>query len=385
MKKLLFSIILSIFSILCVAQNSLDREKLVDSLSRDYRFDKVIELLQNAEDLNGKEKLLLAQAQYRTGKFFDALESYQDLYAKDSSYSFLLQQARIYDKLSQKDTALYLYYELAESVGDNAYYWKIAAASAEKLGRMDIALKCYFQSYELDQNDVETVYEYTGLLIKLESYKNADSILQKAILSYPRSIPLKRQRLVTLYRLKKYDLVVDLSEELFSLNDSNLLNQKIAGLANYHSKEYNRSIALLENVIEVDKESDFLHYYLGLAYRESGDAEKASYYLERSIDLAVSDNLPNYYTQLAVSYEEAGQTSKAIQAYQIAYKKTKDKVLLYHLARNYDILYKDKKVAMSYYQKYLDEKDTANEYLMNYSKHRIQELKAAVHFEKDTL
>lgn len=172
---------------------------------------------------------------------------------------------------------------------------------------------------------------------------------------------------------------------LFAQKDSNLLLQKIVGIAYFHQKEYDKTIHFLENVIEIEKESDILHYYLGLSYRETKQYERAQQALEKSIDYAISDNLENYYTQLAVSYEEAGNHLKAIHFYQAAYKSTRDRILLYHLARNYDIYYQDKRTALDYYERYLDTEDTANQLYQNYSKHRIEELKVSKHFDLDTV
>lgn len=77
--------------------------------------------------------------------------------------------------------------------------------------------------------------------------------------------------------------------------------------------------------------------------------------------------------------------AEAIKAYQTAYKSSKENILLYHLARNYDLYYKDKKTAVEYYEKYLLTQDSDNVSFMNYSEHRISELKEYIHFDIDTL
>lgn len=353
-------------------------------LAYSYQYSKIVNLLEEKTELKNEYKEILADAQMKCGRFFEALNNYEALYSSDSSSKYLLKQANIYDKVDEEAKALSLYIQLADKEVENPYFWKLAAKSALKQAEYAIAFKCYTRVLELQNDDIEAVAEFSGILIKTEYFEDADSLLRKTLEIHPNANILKRKRLMALYRQRKYEEVVAVAEELFEDLDSNLVSIKIAGIANYHLKNYKEAVELLEMVIKVERDSDLLHYYAGLSYRELGELEKATKYLEKSIDLSVSDNLPNYYTQLAVCYEEDGQTAKAIQAYKIAYKETKDKVLLYHLARNYDVLYKDKKVALSYYEKYLEEKDTANEYLMNYSKYRIQELKAGVHFEADS-
>ena len=142
---------------------------------------------------------------------------------------------------------------------------------------------------------------------------------------------------------------------------------------------------MLSNVIEVEKDSEVLHYYLGLSYQEMGENQEAVKYLQKAIELGITENIENYYTRLAVVYEELGNFEKSIQLYKAAYAETKDKILLYHLARNYDTFYKDKNTALKYYELYLEELDSSNIEYMDYSKNRINELKVEKHFNLDTL
>lgn len=382
--KPLFWIVFILSALQVEGQEIDSTQKQLQQLLEAYRYDQVIELLESNPKLEKKNLTLLADAQLKSGRLLQALSTYQQLYAADSNLNDLLQQARIYDKINESSKAMDLFHELTEREKDNAYYWKLFARSANKNSDIYKAIAAYYAALKLQPSDLEAIDEQAHLLGKVEQYEMADSLLKAGLFIAPGAQFLKRSRLNVLYRQRKYDEVVQLSEQLFEAGDSNLVAQKIAGISNYHVKEYERSIVLLNKVIQYESKSDLLYYFLGLNYREMGNPQKASEYLEKSIELGVSDNLPNYYTQLAVSYEEAGYTAKAIQAYKIAYNETKDKVLLYHLARNYDLYYKDKQVALNYYEKYLEEKDTANEYLMNYSKHRIQELKASVHFDKET-
>jgi tetratricopeptide (TPR) repeat protein len=84
---------------------------------------------------------------------------------------------------------------------------------------------------------------------------------------------------------------------------------------------------------------------------------------------------------LALCFEEQGLLEKSIKSYQIAYKSSKQNILLYHLARNYDLYYKDKSTALSYYERYLAMNDSDHIPLLGYSKKRISELKEIIHFD----
>jgi tetratricopeptide (TPR) repeat protein len=370
-----------IIGLLIGSFNLITAQSKIDSLMSLHQYDLVIEALGDWETLDHTSKKQLAEAQLKSGRLYLALDSYEKLYTADSNQNYLLQQASIQEKLNEETAALRSYIKLNEIAPENAYYWKLTAKSAMKNSEYPLSLAAWNAVLERSPQDLEAINKMALLYNKLDQAEQADSLLKVGLSIAPNANFLKQSLLKVLYRERAYEDAVKISEELFAAGDSGLVIQKIAGIANYHQEDFQKCITLLSNVAEVESESDYLHYYLGLAYRDSGDKETAVEYLEKAIELGVTKNLGNYYTQLAVSYEEAGETAKAIQAYKVAYSESKDKVLLYHLARNYDSFYKDKKVALSYYEKYLQEKDTANEYLMNYSKHRIQELKNAAHFD----
>lgn len=122
-----------------------------------------------------------------------------------------------------------------------------------------------------------------------------------------------------------------------------------------------------------------------MAYQEIGKNEEAANYLTIAIELVITENIGNYCTHLAIVEKELGNYQKSIPYCKAAYSETKEKILLYRLARNYDTFYEDKNTALKYYQLYLKESDSANMEYLEYSKDRIDELKVAKHFSLDSL
>ncbi|MEM6698021.1 MAG: hypothetical protein AAF599_06475, partial [Bacteroidota bacterium] len=68
----------------------------------------------------------------------------------------------------------------------------------------------------------------------------------------------------------------------------------------------------------------------------------------------------------------------AIQHYEKAYEYSAAAETLFFLARNHDLYYKDKKMAMRYYQKYWNTGDLK---YRKYTKERIERLKEVIHFQ----
>jgi hypothetical protein len=63
----------------------------------------------------------------------------------------------------------------------------------------------------------------------------------------------------------------------------------------------------------------------------------------------------------------------AIKYYKAAYEESKSGILLYHLARNYEVYYKDKAQAIAYFKRYLESDDTIK-LAREYSRSRLNEL-----------
>lgn len=353
---------------------------------QNYDFQAVVELLKDQQSQGFEAWRILAKAHQKVGQLEEAKSAFLKAYELDSqSISLRNDLAGCLLSLGEDQAAVTLYQKLIKEQPENAFYRRKLALIYDNQRQVMQAVAAYGKALELNPSDLASAVNLSSLLHSLEEFQAADSLIDLYLTQYPKSPNLLKASIKTAYKLREYEAVTKNAEKLFTQADSALITQKIAGIAYFHLKEYQKAIKLIENVLAVDQDSEILHYYLGLSYRELGEIETATSLLEKAIELGVSENLGNYYLQLAVSFEEQENYPEAIKAYQVAYRSTKDKVILYHLARNYDRYYKDKSIALNYYQKYLEKEDTANQFLQNYSKHRIEELKVARHFELDSL
>lgn len=388
------SISISLLLLLCFSIHQLHvsaqtysntQDSLAKVYYQNFQFQAVIDLL-NDDSLSQAQIELRAKAYEKMGNWEQAIAHYQlALNQKPQNKQHILALANCYEKIDEFQAAISQLNQLVKMDTNNAYFYRLLGNVHLKSQSYLYALSNYNKACELNPNDLISGLALTRLQLQLDFKERALEMANELLKHHAQNKAVLQAHMKAAYKNKEYEACTRAAETLFSLNDSNLLVQKIAGIAYFHQQKYPQAIDLLEKVIEVDKESDILYYYLGISYRETKQNEKAQKALERSIDYAISDNLESYYTQLAVSYEEAGNHVKAIHYYQAAYKSSRDKILLYHLARNYDTYYQDKSTALEYYERYLESEDTANQLYQNYSKHRINELKVSKHFELDTV
>lgn len=341
-----------------------------------YQFEEAIQSLNIClkSDSNNQDLLYkLAFCQAKLGRLKQAKNSYSIILSLDSNNIKALNQiAVIYANESNYEAATEQYKRLLQIDSLNAYYNKQIAELALKSGKIEDAILHFKKSNQLNPLDIETISSLCEIYQAIKFYDAADSLTNLGRMLDSTNIKLILFQAKSAYRQKKYEAVVENINALFKLKTDTSINElKLLGVSYFQIKKHNKAIALLNQALELEQDSEIIHYYLGLAYKEAGNLESSVYHFEKAIDSGVSNNIASYYTNLAIVFEEKGEYPESIKAYQSAYKSSYNKILLYHLARNYDTYYKDKNTAIDYYK--------------DYSKHRISELKKVIHFEIDTL
>ncbi|PCJ26998.1 MAG: hypothetical protein COA97_04705 [Flavobacteriales bacterium] len=395
MKTLLITLTLLI-SLNIFGQENLRIEK-VDSLEycekgnvflANYQFNKAIEYLNHCyrddtENIDYLKKIALCN--YKLGRLQSAKKIYLKILTKDSiNISVLNQLAIIYLKESNYKKSQEQYQKLINIDASNSYYHKKIAEIYLKKADIENSIFHFEKAHLYNPSNIEVIVELSRIYLGLKFYVIVDSLLSKGRVLDATNVKLILYQAKSAYMQKNYPSVINnVNQILTSAKDTSAYLLKLLGISNFHVKNYQNAIVILEKITDDNKQSEIIHYYLGLAHREAGNINNSIKYFEKAINKGISNNISTYYTNLAVSLEEKGMFKESINAYQAAYKSSKDKILLYHLARNYDSYYKNKKTALKYYEMYLAKNDTGNVKFKNYSKHRISELKQIIHFDID--
>jgi tetratricopeptide (TPR) repeat protein len=355
-----------------------------------YHFDEAIESLNHCyyqDTLNIDYMKKVAFCYSKLGRLQDAKGAYLHILEMDSTnISALNQLAVVYSKESAFAKAADQYQRLIEIDPSNSYYHKQIAELTLKLGNISESLYYFEKAYLLNPKDIEAISDLIQIYQELRIYTKADSLISEGRMLDSTNVNFILQSAKSAYMQKKYPFVIDDIHLMLELTfDTTVYLLKLLGISYFHINDYQQSIDILREVIHYNEKSEVVHYYLGLAYRAMGKLNKSIEHFEKAIDMGISNNISTYYTNLAITWEEQGVFGESIKAYQAAYRSSKNKILLYHLARNYDLYYEDKKTALKYYELYLATNDTGNAKFNDYSKHRISEIKGIIHFDLDTL
>ena len=354
-----------------------------------YNYQEAIPLLLTVteDDTRALEaRWLLSQCYTQTGQTAAAKAQLEQFLQQQPEHKGAWAQlGQLYLKETHYTAAANCYDQLLALDSTSAYYHRQRASVANRQGALTTALQHYQQAVALNPQDVESLTELSELWLKLGQTSQSAQVLQQALRKDSANLRLWRLQAKVAYKQKDYSGVVSAMAFPLAAGDTTHYYLQLLGISQFHLSNYPEAIRWLSFLRQEGLDTEVLNYYLGLSYRNAGESAKGISFLEKAVKKGVSENLGHYYTQLAVTYEEKGDYAKAIQAYQLAYKDSGDRLLLYHLARNYDRYYKDKKVAINYYEKFLAEVDTVNANYQDYARFRSSQLKEHLHFSADTL
>lgn len=230
----------------------------------------------------------------------------------------------------------------------------IMAQTENALGMVFISLAVYDQAIEASMNAAQLFealkdstnagFSYISLaevyMVALEDYKLSEKHIQKAI-QFLRAKKANKEHLVAALlaygdisvRMKNYEQGLALYLESKELSEKNdvfwYLSSIFANLGKvyYFKKEYQTAIHYLEQSVEKAGDSELAllraYRYLGLSYREMGEADKAIPYFEyceqREKTLAPKIDILEYlivcYIQLE-DYKKAFEIQQQLQSYQ---------------------------------------------------------------------
>ena len=354
---------------------SIARNRLIahaDSLMASYQFSAALNALPAGDSSDIGILLRIGQCNFRLGASSGAIEPYQRVLRIDSSNITALNQlGMLYSRDGDYAAAFSSFVSLSQLDPRNAYYWKQAGSMATKLEDLDGAASMFREALKLNPADMEAYVALGNILMGMEQYKSVDSLALLAFAMEPKFKPMKILRARSAFEQRDYRSAVITVNDILQTSDTTVLYARMLGVCYFNLGEHDKVPACMFFLLKNRLEDDWIYYYMGVAERELGNAEGAVAWFKMATTKSISENTSIYLTQLGLTYEQTGEHQHAIKAYRDAYNYSHDGILLYHLARNYDVYYKTKSPALTHYRKYLASDDTTR-LAREYARRRLQ-------------
>lgn len=219
------------------------------------------------------------------------------------------------------------------------------------------------RAYNNDSLDVLSIKGLTQILIKQRSYDEVLRLGKEAIALDSTYVVMYSTMAQAYYGKKSYKECIENMQHVGRMMDFIPWQHKLMGLAYFKLDSLEKSIFHLESSLDAVVPDHTSLFYLAMAYESLEKEREAIYYMEKSVEAVSNTEYPSYLMQLARMYKNKKEWEKAIRLYRLLERlQPNNSDVLYHLATCSDLYYKDKKIAIRYYRRYLKQPSTKPKY-----------------------
>ncbi len=323
----------------------------------------------------------LAWCYQQLGDYSESKIYYQKLLKEDpDNVSAFSNLGYIFEKELNYQQAKIYYRELLNIDTTNSYYYRINAYNAMKTKEPLVSITYFNKAHVLNPKDLVVIDELANLYFQMEAFEYAISFTEKGLALAPDNYRLLYTDARVRNKIDSFQMVVNSLEHALSLGDTVPYYQTMLGVSYIHLDSLDKAAFHLHQIVDKKKASEHTHHYLSVIYDKKEDQEQSMYHLEQAIEKAISPKASLYYAELAAIHEKQKNYKKAIALYDEALEHSAKDVYIFHKARNTDFFYKDKRMALRIYKKYLS---TGHDKYREYTEGRISELKAIIHQRGD--
>lgn len=292
------------------------------------------------------------------GRYNEAIKVYQAIFQKDSSsLKSRLQLANLYVVINRFTEAGKHFKYLSALDTSNYFYYKQLGRCYQELGDTNLAIDRYLKAHNLNGYDLAVVSRLINLYLQKKDFDNGITLANKGLVIDSMNTDLRKQRAYLYYLTGQYNLAIQDFSRMTTAGDSSIFTLKYRGLCYYQEKYYQEARMDLYKAYHKDTLDAETCFFLGLSCRWSREEEEGVKYLNKTIHLLNPDprQISRVYVELAGVYQVLHMFDKTLESYQKALEFTNNKdVIYYRLGQVYEENLKDKKMAIEYYQKFID-------------------------------
>ena len=354
------------------------------SLSNFQMASKFFEQALKLDTANVKLMTLLGNDYYSAGRTSDADSILSKAFALDSSDTqVLLAMGKTYKKEQNWKEAKDIYNKLIGQDSTNGFYYEQLAYCNANLKDFNEAIINFQISHQLNPLNQNIILDLSQIYFSKELFVSAMHIIDDGLAVYPYSTSFWTKKGDINLKMKNYSDAVDEYQKSISFGDSSEINFRNMGIAYYWIEEYNSSITSLDQAVKIMDKDPSAYFYLGASYKNLKKYDLAIKNLSLASDLQRNDFMAETLIQIAATYYEQKNYSQALKFYQDALREKPDKKeIVFYLATAYYHYYKDKTVAIKYYNKFLADTIDVDKQLIKYAKDRKETLIEENHFRK---
>ena len=348
---------------------------------------KAIEYFQKARQLKPESTsvlLNLSNCFYTSGNYPWAEKTLLELNAIDTTnFKAKLLLAKTYATQNKYREGLHIYQQLNQIDSLNPYIYKQMGNLKKRLQDFPGSLASYLKSYELNPNDLSVLLHVIQQFYEMTGYHEALSYANKGLETYPNNHLILKKKAQVLIGLEWYENALNILKDLEERKLLSANGFKQLGICYMQTKQYEQAITSFEKCGQSFEKDPMINFYNGICYSRLHQHEKGIEYLENAISHITPKIKASMHLYLAKSYGNTRQFEKAISEYKKHFEMDDTNPdILYEIATTYEEFGDNKKKALKYYSKYINQAENKEDERYEYAKSRILRIKENIHFEK---
>jgi len=285
--------------------------------------------------------------------------------------------AKLYMSEKKVEKAIELFNELSKKDSLNPNYQFQLGVAYEKLGKSGFAnsANSFLKAYKIDSLHLKSIYNLAKFYRKLKFKDSATLFINKGLKINPKSINFNQLKANDAFLNKKFDTALVYLKKLEDLNFKTMFTYKMYGLTYLNMKNFDKAEEYFIIAQRIDFKDASVTYNLGLVEKEMKNFKKAEMSFLMSIYYQKPKLDKNYY-QLGLMQLEQKEIKRALLSFEKGLKDNwKNYQLLFQLAMTSDDYYKDKKIALQHFEKYIESFSDRDKESTLYAKQRVKEIK----------
>ncbi|MDY7395865.1 tetratricopeptide repeat protein [Aureibaculum sp. 2210JD6-5] len=405
MQKQLFIL----FLLISIAKT--DAQTSVLAVADDYlekgNYQAALQKLKTENKPTTKVLIKIADIYQKTGNYTNAIQYYNKVYTLKPSDKIKEQLGKCYQYVGNSEKAMELQSEVLKDNPDNLLLQynlaKLYAANRKIVKAIDLfsgliekdptnpnfhyelgeayekikkdPSKYYLEAYRLDTAHVKSIYQLAKFFNKIKVRDSSKLFIDRGLAINSNNLNFLQLKAQNEFLEKEYDSTLMYLKKLEAQNFKTPFVNKLFGLSYFKLEDYENALLYFNKVVKADFQDTGTLFNIGLVHAAMKEYKKAEMSFYMSIAFQKPDVDKNYFELGKVQLEQ-NEVKKAIESFQKGFENNpRNYQLLFQIAMLSDGFYKDQKIALKHYVKYVDKFSTYDEKSTLYAKSRIKEIK----------
>lgn len=328
--------------------------------------------------------LQIARAYNAIGNIDKAIAQYQAVLELDSEQQFArFELGKLLLKQKQFDDARKTFQLLVSIAGDNPEYHYYLGEAHRNLDQPSSSLVSYKNAIEKDSTHLRSLFQL-GKYFTIKGEKNqALDYIEQGLRFYENDVALVNLKALAYYNDARFSDAIPWLEKVLALGEQKEYVYEKLAHSYYKEWEFEKAKAAYGELLKFNDTNSDYYYALAETYRKNKQVDSAELFVKKGMEIQ-RPILAKGYMALSGLAREKDDLQLALEYLQLAVREDpNDGMLYYRLCALTDRYYKDPKVKLRYYERYLDRFGATVPYFSETAKKRIAELKEQIHNAKE--